>query len=74
MNKTSLVSGLLLFFSWIASVAGFRITQDSFADFKIEMPVVTLWGILLTSPTLLVPLTLSVLVVAVLLACRLKIG
>lgn len=66
--------GFLLFCNWIVAVVGFRLGMELFADFKIEMPSVTLLGILVTGTILLWPATSFVALSSLLLALRTHIG
>lgn len=74
MKRTSLTLATLLFLNWLASVIGFRMSLDIFKEFKIELPALTWWGITLTHPFFLLPLTTLILGIAVLLALRHPLG
>lgn len=66
--------GILLFCIWVACVVGFRWGMELFADFKIQMPALTLWAIAVTKSFWVWPVTTFVALSSILLALRIKAG
>lgn len=66
--------GFLLFCNWVLAVVGFRLGMEMFADFKIQMPTLTLWTSVVTGTLLFWPVTALVALSNVLLALRIRIG
>lgn len=66
--------GFLLFCNWIAAAVGFRLGMELFADFKIEMPILTLFSLWVTATIWLWPVTSFVAWSSVLLGLRTRIG